>query len=714
MSQHNPRLSITLGVHNHQPVGNFDFVFRESVEKCYRPLTDAIMAHPGVKWNIHFSGPLLLWLADNEPSLIDDIRTLSQRGQIEILGSGISEPILCSLPTRDVATQLEAMQELLTRLFGVRARGIWLTERIWEPYLPMVLEPLGVEYVVVDDYHFFYSGFKHQQLDGYYTVEKHGHAIKVFPISEQLRYRIPFKAAGEFVEELNLWAETPGDHGRPRVLNYFDDGEKFGVWPGTYEWVYEKRWLDKFLGGLEANTATLETALLGEIADRQPASGRASLPTASYREMMEWALPPVSAQKQEALYKELEGKIEPEFFRGGYWDQFLVKYEESNRLHKRMLMTSERIADIEDVVETDEQQSLLEQARHHMHLAQCNDVYWHGLFGGLYLPFLRAAIHEHLIEADLLLDGIEPDYFAVDEDFNRDGSDDVIVRTEDQLFVVSPAFGGGVYLWDDHHLKHSYSDVLTRREETYHEKVKEAGKKVDGDAPKSIHDIVVCKEDNLKAYLLYDASLRISGKTFLYAGYPDAVAARCNSIEYRGNLHTAEYQIEKVAQTDNGFEASVTARGIETGHGVADVVKTYSVPETGVGYTLGLRLENSNHPKGIAADTLIAVEMNLTLNALDEYRYVSVGDGKNMGLSEHHESPNVSSVVIVDKYRNMWLDIKTSHPTRVVMYPIETVSVSESGFERNYQGTCLIFGVPLSALADADGFSITVERFLDE
>jgi len=714
MKQQNPKLTITLGVHNHQPVGNFDFVFKESVEKCYRPLTDAILRHEKVKWNIHFSGPLLLWLADNEPQLIEDIRTLVKRGQVEILGSGLSEPILCSLPTRDVATQLEEMQQLLMRLFGVRARGIWLTERIWEPYLPMVLQPLGVEYVVVDDYHFFYSGMKHEQLDGYYTVEKHGHAMKVFPISEQLRYRIPFKAAGEFVDELQQWAYQPGLHGRPRVLNYFDDGEKFGVWPGTYEWVYDKGWLDKFLAGLETNTATLETALLGDIADRQPASGRASLPTASYREMMEWALPPVSARKQENLYEQIEKLVEPEFMRGGYWDQFLVKYEESNRLHKRMLYTSERLDEVQDLIETKEQGEIIEQARHHMHMAQCNDVYWHGLFGGLYLPFLRAAIHEELMKADQLLDSIEPDYFAVDEDFNRDGSSDVMIRTEDQFMVLSPTFDGGVYLWDDHHLKHSYSDVLTRREETYHNKITEAGDDAESEEPKSIHDIMVSKEKNLHEYLIYDNSLRVTGRTFLYTGDPAASDVRRNDFPLCGDLHTAAWEAESITSTDNGYRAVIVTRGFETGHGSADLIKTWDVPETGVGYTLNLRMENLEEPHNISSETMIAVEVNLTLNALDEFRYVSIGDGEKVGLSAHNETPSGESVLVVDKYRNMWMDVRASKAARIMMYPVETVSVSESGFERNYQGTCLVFAVPLAQLAAAEGFSISIERFLDE
>ena len=33
---------------------------------------------------------------------------------------------------------------------------------------------------------------------------------------------------------------------------YFDDGEKFGVWPNTYDWVYTKGWLKNFIKAIMA------------------------------------------------------------------------------------------------------------------------------------------------------------------------------------------------------------------------------------------------------------------------------------------------------------------------------------------------------------------------------------------------------------------------------------------------------------------------------
>src|SRR2546422_9178916 len=69
------------------------------------------------------------------------------------------------------------------------------------------------------------------------------------------------------------------------------------------------------------------------------------------------------------------------FVRGGHWHHFLVKYPESNRMHKTMLALSTLSRRRGDPPE----------ARRAIGRAQCNDAYWHGVFGGLYLPHLRTA-----------------------------------------------------------------------------------------------------------------------------------------------------------------------------------------------------------------------------------------------------------------------------------------------------------------------------------
>ena len=96
------------------------------------------------------------------------------------------------------------------------------------------------------------------------------------------------------------------------------------------------------------------------------------------------------------------------FLRGGLWRNFLTKYAESNHIQKQMLGVSHRLQKLGSTVESGtERAALLAEAQTHLLAAQCNDPYWHGVFGGLYAPHLRSALLRHLIQAEFQLDCVE-------------------------------------------------------------------------------------------------------------------------------------------------------------------------------------------------------------------------------------------------------------------------------------------------------------------
>ena len=64
------RISLALTLHNHQPVGNFGWVFAEVFERAYEPMVAAIERHPGIRLGLHYTGPLLEWLQAEEPAFI--------------------------------------------------------------------------------------------------------------------------------------------------------------------------------------------------------------------------------------------------------------------------------------------------------------------------------------------------------------------------------------------------------------------------------------------------------------------------------------------------------------------------------------------------------------------------------------------------------------------------------------------------------------------
>jgi 4-alpha-glucanotransferase len=475
-------IRFVFGLHLHQPVGNFDHVFAQHVEDVYRPLLDRLAGRGFLPVVLHLSGPLLEWLENHEPAYLDRLGTLAADGKLEILLAGLYEPVLAALPRVDRIEQIRWMHEAVQRRFGVDARGLWLTERVWEPELAADLADAGVRYALVDDRHFLATGFESARLHAPFWTESDGRRLALFPIDERLRYLIPFRPP----EETAHYLRTLRGAGH-RLAVLADDGEKFGGWPGTKEWVYERGWLDQFMGTIAGLVESGEVRLsrLDEALAEVPSNGLAYLPTASYTEMEAWSLPPDAALRLGRLQRDLgEARIagpDGALVRGAHWRNFLVKYSESNRMHKKMQALSALCRRKGNPVE----------ARRAIGRAQCNDAYWHGVFGGLYLPHLRDAIWRELALAEGELRRGKGLAWEV-LDFDGDGYPEIWVHSESFSALLSPVRGAAVEEYTVFHSGINYANVLTRRREAYHDLALERAAAESGHGhggTASIHDI---------------------------------------------------------------------------------------------------------------------------------------------------------------------------------------------------------------------------------
>jgi len=452
-------LRFAFGLHLHQPVGNFDWVFEQHLAEVYRPLLHEVIGAGCAPATLHLSGPLLDWMEQHNAGFLDELGRLVADGRVELLLAGYDEPILGALPREDRLEQIARMREALQARFGVTAVGLWLTERVWEPDLAADLHEAGVRYALVDDRHFLVAGFERDSLYRPWRTEHGGRAVDLFPIDEQLRYLVPFRPPAELAAYLRGLRER--GH---RLAVLADDGEKFGGWPGTFEWVYRQGWLREFLGTLDElrDAGEIRLVTLSDALAEVPAAGPAYLPTASYREMETWALPAASARRLLALELELGSERiagpEGSLVRGSHWRNFLAKYPEANRMHKKMLALSALCRERGDPP----------RARRAIGRAQCNDVYWHGVFGGLYLPHLREAIWRELAAAEAELRRDEP--LAWEErDLDHDGAAELCVHSARGSALISPRRGGGLEELIGFAQLTNYAGTLTRRREAYHE-----------------------------------------------------------------------------------------------------------------------------------------------------------------------------------------------------------------------------------------------------
>jgi hypothetical protein len=686
------KLHLILAFHNHQPVGNFDDVLEDCFRKCYQPFLETLLAHPGIKVVLHYSGYLLLWMKEKHPEALDMIRTLLRTGKAEILSGGFYEPILSVLPEKDRGLQLDAYSEFIAKEFGCRPKGIWLAERVWEPQMPRFISRAGMRYLPVDDYHFSLTGLEEDDLFGYYMTEDEGHVVRVFPGSEKLRYFIPFRTVEDVI---SYFREVAARGGTP-LLTMADDGEKFGVWPKTYKHCYEDGWLEAFFTALEENSAWLTTTTFDEYCSAVDPLGRVYLPSASYREMGEWALPAQAALEYERVAKEMSdqvGERSKRLLRGSTWRSFMVKYPEANHLHKRMLMISGKV---HKAAKLNAEEG--KQAMHELWKGQCNDAYWHGIFGGLYLPHLRSALHRHLLGAEQAAGRILKAFpFVECGDFDCDGYKDIVAGNS-SIALAATEKGGGLAELSLYRSGVNILDILARRPEAYHSKITAISGSV-SDATQTIHDQLTVREAGLSNYLVYDRHRRTSLLDHFLP--PDTAVEDLMMSRHKemGNFIEGTYSMEH-SVTGGNISLSFEREG-KAGQNAVKIRKTLKLTrsrELRVGYVL----------EG-AFRGLFAVEMNISLFG-SPLASIRIGE-ETVPVRSTGMRGDVKGFRVEESYSNVAVDWLFNESIDLWYYPVETISLSEQGIERLYQGTCFLFVVNLDL---RDGKQIAFKMRLAE
>ena len=690
------KVSLALVIHSHQPVGNFDHVIEDAYQKSYAPFVRTLHAHPRIHLSLHFSGILLEWLEHHHPEYFQQLRELVGRGQVELVGGGYYEPILPIIPDADKIAQVRKLADYLHHHFGSTPTGAWIAERVWEPTLPRPLAQAGVGYVVLDDTHFLATGLEPWQLHGSFVTEEDGHPLRLVPSSKALRYTIPFQ---EPAETLKILKAEKNKHDALFAMG--DDCEKFGVWPGTYDHVYKNGWLERFFKALEGSQDWLETTTVADYLSTHAAVGRIYLPTASYAEMMEWALPPAASADFKACLEESEhipnGARFQRFLRGGLWRNFLTKYSESNHIQKQMLLVSHRLHKLAGGVEGGtEKAALLADAHQHLLAAQCNDPFWHGVFGGLYAPHLRSALLRNMIQAEFQLDRVEgrdagspPE--IVTKDFDQDGQDEILIRQDISGITVHPADGATVSSLRFQPSNVELVNSLMRRPEAYHDLVRKqaASPHAPSEGPASIHDQVLSKESHLDALLRYDRYARHAFRSYVFPSSKTWQDFEFLRLEENEDLARGAWNAAPLKSQGAAFEFRTAADVLANGclmH--VDALKTLTSKVTGSAWQIECR-SSLNTDRSCPTGMALGLELVLNLLAPDAHDRYFLAQDVHRPL-EFRGEINSSKLTVVDEWQRVKITLETRPQATWWIVPIETISQSELGFERVYQGSAIL------------------------
>jgi len=687
------RLYLSLVLHNHQPVGNYGFVIEQLFRQAYEPMLASLERHPGVRVAVHNSGPLVDWIDANHRDYLDRLRALCDRGQVEIVTGGYYEPILPMIPDDDKVGQIAKMTRFIEERFAQHPTGMWLAERVWEPGLPLPLARAGVEWTLADDAHFRMVGLTEDQLDGYYLTEDQGARVKIFPGSQRLRYTIPWLAVEDVIAELRALAATKADRVAPLIV-LGDDGEKFGGWPTTYKHVWDDGWMERFLAALERERDWLETITPGEYARQTEARGLVYLPTASYAEMMEWAMPAASGAAYHRLAVELQQQGREdllEFMRGGFWRYFLAKYPEVNAMHKRGLRVHRKL-----------ERAPHDGARDALWQAQCNCPYWHGVFGGIYLRNIRAATNANLVRAERLADEASnmSGVTIHEEDLDYDGQPEILVQTPSLSVMLHPRNGGMISELDLRRRDHALLDVVMRHREAYHEPLLEGGASQASDDLTNIHGGVRLKEEGLAAELVFDRYRRGALQEWILP--PEATVDRFARGQARPAFAPDGSWSSDVTRDDRGVSIALerTAGGwridkrIDVPSDAESLSVTYvctnvSRERRGARFVSEWNLSAPHRPDGDDRVAQLAldgrtVDVTLAPGFVDAVTETAFGGSACYAIA-------FSIVESADVWH----------------FPVYSVSSSEGGLERAFQGTSVSLTKPIE-LAPGESMSLRI------
>src|SRR5258708_732991 len=187
------------------------------------------------------------------------------------------------------------------------------------------------------------------------------------------------------------------------------------------------------------------------------------------------------------------------------------------------------------------------QAMTHLLRAQCNDAYWHGVFGGLYAPHLRTALWRELVQAetfaDMMRNGAKR-YQAIDRlDFDADGMEEIEITSPNFAALIKPSGGGTLEALDFRPSAVTLINSLQRRVEAYHDRLRNATPAT-GRVP-SIHDQTLVKEKGLEQRLRYDRWPRHEFRLLVFSTGKSHADYETLQLEESATFAGGDYQIEE-------------------------------------------------------------------------------------------------------------------------------------------------------------------------
>jgi len=374
---------------------------------------------------------------------------------------------------------------------------------------------------------------------------------------------------------------------------------------------------------------------------------------------------------------------------------FLAKYPESARMYSKMLRLSQYA--------NTEKESAVSAPVLDLWKGQCNDAYWHGVFGGLYTPILRKITYENLIRSQVGLENRNfqslQNWLSVNED-NGAGDRQIHLDSRYLGVTISPSNGGAISELDFKPRFVNIFDTLTRRLERYHSDIKKRANQTivpfqKKKRPVSIHESASAKRKELEDLLVYDRYQKMSFVDYFVSSDSQIDSFVNQDFSELAQLPALPYEAE--IQKSNliaGLNLSCNSNAV---NGVKfKMAKSIELPADRPILHVNYSMELSEC-KGDSA--LFVPEINLG-SLSDETvvtRFKKSQSVKSDQFELSYADTGISVSVHCEDAETLWI------------IPIRTVSLSETGFESNLQSISILPVYPIDTAPEREAFNTSIE-----
>lgn len=455
------QLRLVLTLHLHVPYGLGPDAYDRFFKFRLAPTVAALRDTPDARLTLHISGTLLRWLALNQGGCANVLKELVEDGRVELLAGGWSEPFLPALPLRDAVGQLELQTRVFQGRLGGRPKGGWVSHGAWDPSLVEIFARANLGYAVVPGAALLAAGKKVSDAHGVWLTERGGKPLRLLPGDVTLHQAAGYVPQTDLIKVL----ERRRAAGVELVTLALDASElgarlplrSFGPW------------LTSLLAALTENNHWLRQVVPQDVLPRMAAQGRVYLPG--------WTPVELAESCHGRPVDELLGE-ERHYVRAGTWETLLSRYEPVNRVHKRLWLASaeverlrRRLAREKGGLQDAARARSLEQATVALYRAQGSAGWFEGAQGGLYSPAVRRGVFASLAECESLVGrnlGEGARVRAMRLDYDRDGHEEILVRTPHFLAIVDPNEGGAITELSSFGVPGNVLDTTTRCDEPWH------------------------------------------------------------------------------------------------------------------------------------------------------------------------------------------------------------------------------------------------------